>query len=75
MPAVTTWRRAMPVRRRIHSSEVSNRSTRSALVTTRGGTQPATPESTAVVDGSGTAVLSSTFTSLAAGAETVLTYR
>ena len=46
-PGSTTCRRRIPVRVRIHASSVSSRRARSPLVTTRGGTHPASPHRTA----------------------------
>src|SRR2546430_3971329 len=43
VPFSATWRSRMPVRARIHSSLVATIFSRSALVITLGGTQPATP--------------------------------
>src|SRR5437879_3875198 len=45
-PGPATWRWAMPVRARIHSSEVASRSEISALVTRVGGSHPPTPART-----------------------------
>lgn len=57
MPGETRCLVRMPVRVRIHSSEVSRWAERSSLVTTCGGTQPPTPASTAVLSSTGSVVL------------------